>query len=471
VVEIANQGDGWKVITDSKYNRRISARSTEMELTGPAAGHDRLKTSDDPSGSRVIGMLNNCSGGVTPWGTWLSGEENFNKYFSGDLTNDHPEFENYQTYGLPRNKYSGWGKYTKRFDINEEPLEANRFGWVVEIDPKDPASMPKKRTALGRFKHEGAANLVSQDGRVVVYMGDDTKFQYVYKFVTKGVYDPSDQAANRDLLDEGTLYVARFEADGTVNWMALVQGQGPLTAEIGFTSQADVMIETRRAAKKLGATPMDRPEDIEANPRTGRVYVMLTNNTKRTVDQRDAANPRANNTYGHILEIIEPDGDYTATSSTWDILVRCGNPKEDTGAEWHPEIEDSGWFASPDNCAIDHQGRLWIATDQGSKWRKSGTADGLWALETVGGKRALSRMFFRGPVGSEVCGPYFTPDDETLFVAIQHPAAAGTKHYPGFERTSTFDDPATRWPDFKPGMPPRPSVVVITKKGGGKIGG
>lgn len=471
VIEIRKEGNRWRVVGDSAFNRRITALDTAFEISGPAAGHQRMQTKADPAGTRVIGTINNCAGGITPWGTYLSCEENFHYYFWGDLTESHPERGNYKRYGIGKPGYA-WGRFHERFNLAQEPSEANRFGWTVEIDPFDPASTPKKRTALGRFKHEGAEPVVNGDGRVVIYSGDDERFEYLYKFVSEGRVDTADRAANMDLLDAGTLFVARFHDDGGIEWLPLVHGEGGLTAENGFESQADVLIETRRAADVLGATPMDRPEDAEPGLRSGKVYVMLTNNSKRKPEEVDPANPRPDNTFGHIIEIAPAGGDHAATAGTWEILVLCGDPaKPEVEARWNPATSDNGWFASPDNCAIDPEGRLWVTTDQGSNWSKSGTADGVWGLETEGELRGTGRMFFRVPVGAEMCGPRFTPDGRTLFVAVQHPATDGTEDYPGFERKSTFEDPATRWPDFKQGMPPRPSVVVISRTDGGIVGG
>jgi secreted PhoX family phosphatase len=461
VVEIRRVNGKWQVVKDSRYNRRITA-ATPMDITGPAAGHDRMKTAADTTGRKVNGMINNCAGGVTPWGTWLSCEENFNGYFWGKLGDDHAEAKNYKRYGIGTPAYA-WGKYYDRFDLTKEPNEANRFGWVVEIDPFDPNFVPKKRTALGRTKHEGAAGITNSDGRYVVYLGDDERFDYVYKFVTAGKVDTQNRAANLGLLDEGTLYVAKYNPDGTGTWLPMVHGQGPLTDANGFKSQADVLIETRRAADLLGATKMDRPEDIEANPQTNRVYVMLTNNTRRKDDQVDAANPRANNAFGHIVEMMPEGGNHAATAFTWEVLVKCGDPSvAAVGATFSSETTKNGWFGMPDNCAIDSQGRLWISTD-GNNAKATGRADGLWALETEGEKRGTSKHFFRVPVGGELCGPFFTPNDESLFLAVQHPGEAEEG------ATSTFENPITRWPDFKDGMPTRPSVLVITKQGGGKI--
>lgn len=470
ILQVEKFAGKWRPALDRTYNRRITA-DTPMQISGPAAGHDRLKTKADPTGRQVRGTLNNCAGGITPWGTYLMAEENFHGYFWGKLSQFHPEVRNYKRYGVPGNWYV-WGRYHDRFDIAKEPNEANRFGWVVEVDPYDPASTPVKRTAMGRFKHEGAHPIINGDGRVVIYQGDDQQFDYLYKFVSEGRYDPNNRAANRDLLDRGTLYVARFDADGTMSWLPLVHGRGPLTLANGFASQADVLIETRRAADLLEATPMDRPEDVEPNPVTNAVYVMLTNNSRRKTGKADAANPRTRNMFGHILELTPPDGDHGAKTYRWDILVMCGDPsKPEHRTRWGSATSENGWFGSPDNCAVDHQGRLWVTTDQGERWARTGTADGVWALETEGSGRGSGRMFFRVPVGAEMCGPVFTPDDQTLFVAVQHVAVDGAKDYKPFGKVSSFVDPATRWPDFDPKMPPRPSVVAITRNGGGRIGG
>jgi len=477
VVEIAQGNDGkWALVKNSPYNRRITPLDTEMTFDGPAAGHDRLKTNADPTGLSVIGTINNCAGGMTPWGTYLMAEENFHGYFWTDVVDGEgdpdvsaqPEAASMKRYGVPGRWYA-WGQYHDRFNIDKEPNEPNKFGYIVEVDPRNPDAKPIKHTALGRFRHEGAETTVASDGRLVIYSGDDNRFDYQYKWVSNAAVTPSNSVFGSSLLSDGTLYVARFNEDGTIDWLPLVFGQGPLTPENGFDSQADVAIDTRLAADLLGATPMDRPED--AQPRgDGTAVIMLTNNTRRKADQVDAANPRAESSFGHIIEIKEDGGNHSATKGTWSILVKCGDPTiAEVGAEWHPETSESGWFGSPDNCVYDTEGRLWISTDQGSGWGKTGKSDGLYALETEGDLRGHSKLFFRCPVGGELCGPYFTEDSETLFLAVQHPGTDGTKDFAGFERNSTFEDPATRWPDFDPAMPPRPSVVVVTKQGGGKI--
>lgn len=477
VVEVRRGAAGkWSYVRDSRFNRRITMM-TEMKITGAAAGDARLRTKADPTGAKVLGMVNNCAGGMTPWGTWLSGEENFHGYFQGKLPEGHAETVNHKRYGVPDGWYN-WGQYHDRMDVAKEPNEPNRFGWIVEIDPYDPTSTPVKRTALGRFKHEGAESIINQDGRLVVYLGDDERYEYVYKFVSTNRVDLNNREANRDLLDNGTLFVAKYSENGDVLWMPIVWGTGPLTPANGFNNQADVLIEARRAADLLGATPMDRPEDVEPNPKTNKVYVTLTNNERRKADDANEArrpnkmNPRATNLWGQIIEMIPPGGDHAALTFKWEMLIICGNPADGAvKGVYHSATSKDGWFACPDNMAIDHAGRTWFGTDQGTGWaRASGSADGIWAVETEGPLRGYSRQFWRNPVGAEICGMSFLPDDRTLTIAVQHPAADGARQYKGFERESTFADPATRWPDFKADMPPRPSVVFVTKTDGGVIG-
>jgi secreted PhoX family phosphatase len=329
-----------------------------------------------------------------------------------------------------------------------------------------------KRTALGRFKHEGASTAVSHDGRVAVYSGDDERFEYLYRFVSTGRYDPTNRAANLRLLDDGVLSVARFDADGKMTWLPLVYGQGPLTQANGFTSQADVVIEARRAADLVGATPMDRPEDVEPHPTTGHVYVVLTFNERRQPEtgakareRTNPANPRPHNKWGHIIELIPPtvDGkpDHTAAAFMWEFFLLAGDPHNpEHGARYHGLPSEHGWLAAADNLAFDPKGRIWIATD--GQDDAAGFADSVYAADTSGPGRGITRLFFNGPRGAEICGPCFTPDGKTLFIAVQHPAD---------EENSTFDQPSTRWPDFQPTMPPRAAVLAITRDDGSDIGG
>lgn len=466
VVEIVRQPNGdWKLDKHGKLNRRLTALQTPIRISGPAAGHPRLRTSADPTGRNVIGTLNNCGGGVTPWGTMLICEENFNATFSGSADGSS-ESQNHKRYGIdgPSRFSPAWAKHFPRFNIEQEPNEPNRFGWVVEFDPINPTSQPVKRTALGRCKHEGAGIVTNHDGRVVVYCGDDERFEYVYRFVTRRAFAPDNPKSNRNLLDNGTLSVAKFDAEGTVNWLPLVFGTGPLTPENGFARQADVLIETRRAADLLGATPMDRPEDVEPSAVNGCVYVILSNNSKRTAEHTDAANPRPHNVHGHVLELsppqIESGFDHAADMFEWNVFLRGGDPNSKAdAATCHEEVSADGWVSCPDNAAFDSRGRLWMTTDGASE--AAGTAEGIYVCETDGQNRARTRLFFQGPRGCELSGVCLTPDDRSLFVSVQHPAE---------EEGSDFANPSTRWPDFAPKMPPRPAVVAIRHAGQQSLG-
>lgn len=465
VVEVAFRADEagerrWRVVP-GPYARRLDALSTEFELRGPAAGHPRLRTSLDPTGRRAVGTLNNCGGGVTPWGTVLSAEENVDGYFGGSLPPGHPEARAHAAMGIPRTQPRGWHAHDPRYDLGREPNEPHRFGWIVEVDPYTPDAVPVKRTAMGRFKHEAATCSVAPDGRLVVFMGDDEAFQCVYRFVTARPVGATPEA-NRDLLDEGTLSVAQFRDDGTCRWLPLVAGTGGLTAAAGFASQADVAIDTRSAARRVGGTPMDRPEDVETNPVTGRVYVVLTNNKDRTAARVDAANPRAGNVHGHLLELVPPDRegrpDPTADVFSWSVFLRGGDPaKPADGAGYGPAMTTHHWLSCPDNVAFDRKGRLWIATDGAER---AGIPDGVYACDTEGAGRAAPRMLYAAPEGAEICGPCFTPDGTTLFLAVQHPGEG-----------SGAASPSTRWPDFDPALPPRPSVVALRRSDGGPVGG
>ncbi len=462
VIEIQRGDDGqWMVKRDSALNRRLTGMS-EMKLTGPVAGDDLVKTSADETGTLALGTLNNCAGGKTPWGTILTAEENFHQYFGNNdmLADDDVRKAMHSRYGLlSEGSRRLWEMYHNRFDLSQEPNEPFRFGWIVEIDPYDPTSTPLKRTALGRFRHEAATIHIADNGQIVAYSGDDARFEYMYKFVSTGTYNPDDRAANMTLLDEGILYVARFDDDGSGTWMPLVFGEGPLTEENGFTSQANVLIRTREAADLLGATKMDRPEDFEPNPVTGKVYVALTNNTRRGTDGNpgaDAANPRNENQYGHVLELTEDGNDHTATTFTWEIFMLCGDPAdESTYFAGYPKDQVSP-IANPDNLAFDLDGNLWISTDgQPSRLEAN---DGLFVVPVEGEERGFSRLFLTGVTGCEICGPEFTPDNTSLFVAIQHP---------GDGDDVSFANPSTTWPDGT--APARPSVVVVQAEDGRRI--
>ena len=461
VVEVKLDGGQWKTVAESALNRRITLE-TEFAISGPAAGHEMMKTSYDPTGARVRGTNYNCGGGVTAWNTVLSCEEGASDTFGGDISKTGNK-DALERYGYDGSDYYGRARFDDRFNVEKEPNEPNRFDWVIEIDPYDAASTPVKRTALGRFAHEAATMVINKDGKAVVYMGDDDYFEYIYRFVSAGTFDPAKPEAAKNLLDDGILSVAKFNADGTMTWLPLVQGQGPLTAENGFASQADVLINTRQAADKLGATPMDRPEGMGPNPATGRVYAIMTKNKKITGDKLNPVNTRPENHYGHIVELIPPGGigaeaDHSAETYSWDLFVLCGNPKDAKhGATFHPATSEDGWFVTPDNLTFDAKGRMFVATDGANDFD---LPDGIYGVDTVGPARGLPKLLFSAPHGAECAGPCFTPDGKTLFVSVQHPA----------EDAETLDKVATRWPDFNGNNLPRPAVVAIQRDGNAEIG-
>ncbi len=499
VVEVARVRRGWTYRRASFFNRRITAE-TPIDLSGPAAGDPLLQTAADPTGTRVFGTLNNCAGGQTPWGTYLSAEENVDQYFGNfsayadSADADANVLDAHARLPLPGSQSNrGWEVTEARFDVANEPKEALRFGWVVEVDPYDPFSTPKKRTALGRFKHECATTILAADNRCVVYSGDDARDEYMYKFVSEKSYDPAaSRSEHLTILDSGTLYGAKLNDDGTGVWLPLIWGQGPLTAENGFASQAEVLIKARKAADLLGATPMDRPEDFEANPVTKKVYCALTNNTRRQSNDPDgtrnaqgrevssfpnASNPRGPNRFGHILEITEEGDDNAATTFVWEIFMLCGDPGTDLGS-FLTSMEDlddlliqqnDTYFAgftntaeiapigSPDNIGFDNKGNLWIVTD-GSQPR--GTNNGGYAVPTFGPNRGRIQQFVSGPVDCEVCGAEFTPDNRALFLNIQHPGAIFAQ-----QGLPTLANPTSYWPDstIDGGQfaQPRPSLIAV----------
>lgn len=454
----------WHVVKDSPYNRRINMYDTHMIITGAVTGHERLKTKADPTANDIIGTFQNCSGGITPWGTYLTCEENIN-YAFGNLDKadaSNPEIKKSKRFGLGSS--ADWHLYDSRFDLSVEPNEINRFGWVVEIDPYDPQSTPRKHASLGRFKHENCHVVVdSKTQRVVAYMGDDQYFEYLYKFISRDKFIEDDKKHNMSLLENGTLYVAKFNDDMSIQWLPLIYGQHGLTEDKGFYSQADVLIDVRYAADILGATPLDRPEGIALDPIHGDIYVSLTMNEKRTVS--NIANPRIKNEYGQIL-CLKTQNNHIDLVHKWDILLLAGTQGQG-GTVQNAGATDDGTLVCPDNLVFDHQGRLWVATDQGENWHiKSGKSDGLYAVEHQGDNRGKSKLFFRVPIGAETTGICFTPDDKTLFISVQHPAVDGGEHYEGFNRKSTFSDPSTRWPNSDDSdIPPLPSVVQITRQG------
>ncbi|GAB3267802.1 PhoX family protein [Chitinimonas naiadis] len=470
VVEVARQRDGsWQVVRPSRYARRIHGE-TPIALSGPAAGHALMQTEADPTGREVLGTLQNCANGWTPWGTYLTCEENFDTVFCDFSQKSDHDF-NKTRYGVPdEEKTYKWNEIDLRWDRQLNRNEINRFGWVVEIDPYEPNAQPKKRTALGRFKHEGATPAIAKDGRLVIYMGDDQRFEYIYKFVSTKAWNPKNRKANRDLLDEGTLYVATFKEDGSGEWRELTHGKHGLTAEKGFTSQAEVLIKTRLAADVVGATKMDRCEWIAVNPhQQGECYATLTNNNQRGAEGKpgvDAANPRKNNLFGHIMHWLEIGNDPAALSFKWDIYAMGGRP--DALAEEHRNAGAVGdAYGSADGLYYDRNGILWIQTDISTSILNQKEYAGMGnnaMLASIPATGEIKR-FLTGPAGCEITGISFTPDQRTLFINIQHPGE------PGNEITDPAKPKAiSSWPDGDKAGRPRSATVVIRKKDGGVIG-
>jgi secreted PhoX family phosphatase len=478
VVELERDARGkpWEYVRGGKLNRRITL-DTEFELTGPAAGSDLLKTRADRRGRFVNGTLGNCAGGSTPWGTILSGEENFNGFFrtNGTSTED-------KRYGLgDKATGMGWEQEDPRFDARGEDFrnEPNRFGYIVEIDPEDPDSTPVKHTSLGRFKHEGANVIVADNGKVVAYMGDDERFDYLYKFVSKGRYRKNDRRHNMTLLREGDLYVARFSgssedeidgsgdvpADGTFDgsgrWLPLVlDGK----SRIKGMSVEEVLVYTRLAADQAGATKMDRCEDVEPSPHSGRIYVACTNNSNRGTGSNpkaDEANPRTENRDGHIVEITERRGDHTSTRFNWGLLMLCGDPAQGDATYFSGfPAEKVSPISCPDNVAFDTRGNLWISTDGAPSG--IGYNDGLFKVTVEGQNRGNVEQFLSVPRDAETCGPVIHDDESMVFVAVQHPGEEGS-----------YTEIHSYFPDYVPseGRPgrgevaaPRPSVVQVYAK-------
>ncbi|MEU8757624.1 PhoX family protein [Streptomyces sp. NPDC048659] len=475
VVQEEHRSGKLTAVTRHRLNRRLTATSV-FEATGPAAGSALLKTSADPSGRRILGTLNNCSGGTTPWGTTLHGEENFNQYFANASSATD------KRYGIGTGATERkWERFDRRFDLKQEPNEANRFGWVVELDPYDPESTPRKRTALGRFKHEAAQPRMTADGRPVVYMGDDERFDYFYKFVSsKRMKKGSSRAAhahNLTLLDEGTLYVAKLtgdspaaeidgsgklpadgEFDGSGVWIPLATaGPGGAVSHVPGMTAEEVYVFTRLAGDKVGATKMDRPEDIEPSPRTGRVYVALTNNTNRgkgTNPGADEANPRNLNKHGQILELAEHWDDPASDGFAWRLFLVAGDPNDPATYFAGFPKEKVSPISCPDNVAFDPHGNLWISTDG----NQLGSHDGLFGVATHGERRGELKQFLTVPTGAETCGPIV--QDRRVLVAVQHP---------GEIDGASVEKPASVWPDG-PGKIVRPAVVSVWRADGRDIG-
>ena len=474
VMRVTFGADGWQVVADPA-NRRITGM-TAMEIAGPARGSAHMVTKHSPDGTLARGTLNNCSSGATPWNTYITAEENWSGYF---INADAEMPREHKRYGLSaeESRY-GWEKAVggadefARFNAaatgaaatDDYRNEPNTFGWMVEFDPTDPASVPQKRTALGRFAHEGIVFAPATAGKpVVCYSGDDTRFEYIYKFVSTAAYDPA--TASGALLDQGTLYVARFNADGTGEWLALAPGENGLTPENGFADLADILVNTRLAADKAGATKMDRPEWGTIDPATGEVYFTLTNNNRRDLTQVDAVNPRAENVFGQIVRWKYVDANHADTTFAWELFVIAGTPKQSTTFN-DLTLGDDNIFACPDGIWCDPNSRLWIQTDMGDigpDYDGPLKDFGMNAMLAADPKTGEVRRFLTGPHGQEITGLSLTPDGKTMFINVQHPGAHATaEDFAAGKFGSGF-------PDYN-GSVPRSATLVITRDDAGVIG-
>ncbi|MFL1454765.1 PhoX family protein [Marinobacter sp. GN3S48] len=473
VIHIKQSTDGeWEVVHGSPFNRRVTG-GTPMDIRGPLRGYEKLFTKYSPTGTETRGTLNNCSMGPTPWGTYLAAEENWHGYFA---SSDASQPREQVRHGVGSSSRYDWeladsaeDQYL-RFDVSTKEAsadldyrnEANTYGFMVEIDPFTPESKPQKRTALGRFGHEGVIFAPAREGEpVVCYSGDDSRFEYIYKFVSAQPYYAA--TAGGYLLDEGTLYVARFNEDGSGDWLPLSLDDEDFAAKVaaavgtnvgdiafdGFDSQQDVLLNTRLAADIAGATTMDRPEWGAVDPGTGEVYFTLTNNSNRGKDGYDdvnAANPVVENSTGHIIRWLEAGNDHAATAFEWDIFVFAGEQGTETVVDGEAVVtlDDTNIFNSPDGLWFDYNGRLWIQTD--GSWSEPYLNNMMLAADP---QTRDIRRFFVGPVNCEVTGVVTTPDGKTMFVNIQHPQG--------------------NWPNADEPRP-RDATVIVTRDDGGVVG-
>ena len=531
VVQVACDGEDFEVVREpagpGAINRRITP-FTEVVFSGPAAAHPwivragavvnaaeaRAGRPAPKSGGVLCGTFANCAGGFTPWGTYLSAEENFNFQFGfrarsggpaayapedGAQAFDHASyFSNWYT--DPKRVPQGFDGLPDQYDLALNPTGGALYGWTLEVDPYDPTFAPRKRTALGRRKGECATTALAKDGRCVVYAGDDQRNEFVFKFVTSKAFDPSDRLANRDLLDDGVLYAARFNEDNTGEWLALtLEAANAAAEEAGaqaFADLGDVMVRARHAARLLGATPMDRPEDVEAPLDAnwvglGTVLIACTENIRRP--EPEPGNPRTPaldgdgpqpNVTGHIVRIDEDGADMAATTFTWDVFALAGDPASPDAITGTGDdaARATAWldgqptfigdrFARPDNLTFDRSGHVFISTD-GSPSVFPDCNDGVYAglVNPVGPQEI--RRFLVGPVGCEICGPLVAPGDRHLFAAIQHP---GEDDETGKDFVEAVADgertrPASSFPDGGEAWP-RPAVIYVRRTDGGVLGG
>jgi secreted PhoX family phosphatase len=543
VVEVKKTGAAWAYVKDSSFNRRLTPL-TDIDLAGPARGNALLVTKFSPSAQKTRGTLNNCGTGKSPWGSFLTGEENWSGYFVRGATDDSARAGDKSIAALKRygrnqgaSSRHGWetggadDKYA-RWDISKKGAssdgsddyrnEMNGMGYIVELDPYTKTRSARKRTALGRFAHESAAFSVPTAGQpLAVYMGDDSRNEYIYKFVTAANWsaadaNPTDRITTGDkYLDDGKLYVAKFLADGSGQWIELAMSNAAIAAygAYKFADLADIVVNARLAADAVGATRMDRPEWCSVNPANGEIYYALTNNSNRAVEPGsasqlapDSANPRAytdmkgssaqsGNPNGHILRVKEGSGASKATAFTWDVYLFGAEAGADGGTVNLSNLTADQDFSSPDGLAFSpYTGICWIQTDDGAYTDVTNcmmlaaipgqvgdgakatlsypkAAGGTLAVDTYIGKKPTAdtlKRFLVGPSGCEITGLAETPDGKTMFINIQHPGET--------TQQANLGDPSkytSQWPSnagYGAGKRPRSATIVITKNDGGRIG-
>ncbi|MDX7881098.1 PhoX family protein [Acinetobacter nosocomialis] len=514
-----------EVVKNSIFNRRITG-STVMDFAGAAAGSNLLSTRFSPAGRQTRGTHNNCGNGYTPWGTYLTTEENFIGYFARSTTDDAlrtpEEIIALKRYGLKAGSSSRYGWETAigqveaqdlydRWNADVKAAQAtqdyrngpNTFGWMVEIDPFDNRQNPVKRTSLGRFAHEDSACRAVAGQPIAFYMGDDSRGEYIYKFVSTVVWDTKDinggYAAGDKYMNSGKLYVAKFNNDGSGQWIELAYGKNGLNESnttYPFKSQAEVVTFARLAADSVGATKMDRPEWATVNPINGEIYVTLTNNSNRGKDYpTDAANPRnytdlyagtkeqKGNVNGHIIRFREADDKTTAETFKWDIYLFGAEASMASNINLSG-LTDNNDFSSPDGMWFDPRGVLWIETDDGAytdvtncmmlaalpgQIGDGGAATTSNGQQTITGAKvtdATLRRFLVGPKQCEITGIAMTPDYKAIFINVQHPG----------EDSASYAKPESNWPATQKDPSnktarPRSATVVITRKDGGVIVG
>lgn len=434
----------------SNYNERLHGESS-LSLTGPVAGHSLLVTSTDSGGTKATGTFNACGGGVSPWGTFLVAEGDFGQYFAnnGSVPNEMARAAN-ASLGIQEEE-SGrpWWGFHQRFDLAHEPNEANKFGWIVEVDPWDRNWPRRKLTALGRFNHGSASVGVSPADRLAVYSVDASPLGCVYKFVSTDSFVRSNRSAARDLLDEGTLYAAKFNDDGTGEWLPLLYENGPLNASNGFTSQAEVLLFPDQAGELLGATRMDSPRDIQVRPAGDKAYLSLRGTDGPSPDAGTGETSASPVSLGQIIEIEEEGGDSAATQFSWQLFMQCGDPAiEDHGAYFAGfDTSRASSIARPGQIRFDHHGNLVIATE--GQPPDLGIHDGVFCVPTEGDERGFNRQLLSGVAGAACGSALVNPAHELMLVGIHHPGKGGTRE----ERVSTFGSDEIN----------RPAVLAVTR--------